>query len=243
MLGTFEVSVDGQPVMRWHGRLGRSILAFLVLQQQCVSRDRLIDMFWPGADPVCAQNRLRVAVSTVRRSLRAVSDRHIVEFRDGNYRLARSCDVQLDVVEFEQRARDARRAEERLMADDALREYRKAIDCYRGDLLADLTYDEWTVLPREALRVAHLECLASAARLHLLRGELAEAMNLAWTIVAKDPAREDAHRFIMRCHAERGEVHQARRQFDLCRSELRTVLGVEPSPATIELLHTLGTGV
>ena len=169
-----------------------------------------------------------------------MSDRHVVEFRDGNYRIARSCDVHVDVVEFEQRARDARRAEERHLTDDALTEYRRSLDCYRGDLLADMTYDEWTVLPREALRVAHLECLASAARLHLLRGEHGETLSLAWTIIADDPAREDAHRLIMRCHAERGEVHQARRQFDLCRRELHNVLGVEPSPATIELLRGLG---
>jgi DNA-binding SARP family transcriptional activator len=239
MLGTFEVSVAGQPIVRWHGRLGRSILAYLLLQQYCVSRDRLIDLFWPDADPLCAQNRLRVAVSSVRRSIRAVSDRHVVEFRDGNYRIARSCDVRVDVVEFEQRARDARRAEERHSTDEALTEYRRSLDCYRGDLLADMTHDDWTVLPREALRVAHLECLASAARLHLLRGEHGEALSLAWTIIADDPAREDAHRLIMRCHAERGEVHQARRQFDLCRRELHNVLGVEPSPATIELLRAL----
>jgi two-component SAPR family response regulator len=167
----------------------------------------------------------------------------VVEFRDGNYRIARSCEVRLDVVEFEQAARDARRAEEHRLADDALREYRRSLDCYRGELLADMMYEDWTVLPREALRVAYLECLGSAAMLHLQRGEHSEALSLAWSIIACDPAREDAHRLIMRCHAERGEVHQARRQFDLCRRELHSVLGVEPSPATVELLLALGAGV
>ena len=243
MFGTFEVTIDGEPVPRWHGRLGRSILAYLLLQQQCVSRDRLIDLYWPDADQKCAQNRLRVAVSSVRRSMRVVSDRQVLEFRDGNYRIARSCEVRLDIVEFEQGARDARRAEEHRLADDALREYRRSLDCYRGDLLADMMYEDWTVLPREALRVAYLECLGSAAVLHLQRGEHSEALSLAWSIIACDPAREDAHRLIMRCHTERGEVHQARRQFDLCRRELHSVLGVEPSPATVELLLALDAGV
>ncbi len=240
MFGVFDVNIDGVSVPRWHGRLGRSILAHLLLQQQhCLARDRLVEIFWPDAEPGCAQNRLRVAVSSLRRSLRAASDHQVIEFVDGNYRIARTCEVGIDVDEFEQRARDGRRAEAQNRPNEAITAYRRAIECYHGELLADMPYEDWTLLPREALRVAYLECLANASSLHLRRDDHSEVMSLAWDILAEDPAREDAHRLIMRCHAAKGDVHQVQRQFDLCRRELMSLLGVEPAPATVELLRSL----
>ncbi len=239
MFGVFELDIDGTSVPRWRGRLGRSILAYLFLQQQCVARDRLLDVFWPDADPKAAQNRLRVAVSSLRRSLESASDRQVIEFVDGNYRVARGCEVTLDVDDFERHAKAGRRAESLRETGSALREYRRAIDEYRGDLLAELPYEEWTLLPREALRVAYIECLGNAASLHLQRGDHSEALDLAWRILGADPAREDAHRLIMHCHVAVGDVIQARRQFDLCCHELATILGVEPTSSTVELIRSI----
>ena len=204
-----------------------------------MTRDRLLDVFWPEADPKPARNRLRVAISSLRRSLKAASSSQVIEFLDGNYRLARNCRVEIDVTRFEHRAKVGRRHEASARPDDAVRAYQEALDCYRGEFLSEMPYDEWTVLPREALRVAYLECLGTAASLRLGGGEFSEALRLAWEILGTDSASEDAHRLIMRCHAERGEIHQARRQFDLCCHELTTVLGVEPTTATVALAQSL----
>jgi DNA-binding SARP family transcriptional activator len=239
MFGVFELRIDGVVVPKWHGRLGPSILAYLLLQKRCVARDRLLDVFWPDVAPRIAQNRLRVAISSLRRALEAASPRPVIEFLNGNYRVARDGEITLDVDEFQRYAARGRHAEESNETEKALGAYRRALDLYRGELLAELPYEEWTMLPREALRVAYLDCLANASHLHLRLHDYSEALNLAWRILDADPAREDAHCLIMRCHAAQGSLHQARRQFDLCRHELITVLGVEPAPDTVELMCSL----
>jgi DNA-binding SARP family transcriptional activator len=240
MLGTFEVTVGGRPVPKWHGRLGRSILAYLVIQHQhSAAKDRLLDVFWPNVEPTSARNRLHVAISSLRKSLRAVTDRPVIEFDQENYQIARSCAVRVDVDEFEQNARTARRFAALGQADDALASYERALECYRGDLLPDMPYEEWTLLPREALRVGFVECLGDAAALHMSREEYSDALHLGWAILATDPAHEDAHRLIMRCHVANGQPHQALRQFKICCRELATILGVEPSHTTVDLLNAI----
>ena len=240
LLGTFEVTVGGQPVTRWHGRLGRSILAYLLVQhQRSAVRDRLLDVFWPNVKPTLAKNRLHVAISSLRKSLRAVTDRPVIEFNQDTYQIARSCVVQVDVDEFEQNVKAARRSAALGRTDEALARYEAALECYRGDLLPDMPYEEWTLLPREALRIAYVECLGDAARLHMLREEYSDALRLGWAILATDPAHEEAHRLIMRCHASNGEPHQALRHFEICCRELETILGVEPAQATVNLLDAI----
>jgi DNA-binding SARP family transcriptional activator len=240
MLGTFEVSVGGRPVPKWHGRLGRSILAYLLVQhQRSAAKDRLLHVFWPNVEPRSALNRLHVAISSLRKSLRAVTDRPVIDFDQENYQIARSCAVQVDVDEFEQNVKTARRSAALGREDDALARYDGALECYRGDLLPDMPYEEWTLLPREALRVAYVECLGNAARLHMSREEYSDVLRLGWAILATDPAHEEAHRLIMRCHAANGQPHQALRQFEICCRELATILGVEPAHATVDLLDTI----
>jgi DNA-binding SARP family transcriptional activator len=243
MFGAFEVEVDGRPIPKWHGRRGRSIFAYLLLQQQrSAAKDQLFDVFWPDAEPISAQNRLRVAVSSLRRDLKAVTDQQVVEFHDGSYRIDPNSEIRLDADDFERSAKEARSAEALGLADEALAAYSQALDCYRADLLTDMPYEEWTVLPREALRVSYLECLSDAASLNMSRGAYGEVLRLAWATLAADPLREDAHRLIMRCHAAQGRLHQSQRQFELCRHELATTLGVEPAPETVKLLEAIRNG-
>ena len=237
LLGAFEVTVGGRPVTKWHGRLGRSILAYLLVQHQhSAVKDRLLDVFWPDVKPTLANNRLHVAISSLRKSFRAVTDRPVIEFQQDTYQIARSCTVQVDVDDFEQNVRTARRSAALGRTEEALALYEAALECYRGDLLPEMPYEEWTLLPREALRVAYVECLGSTARLHMSRDEYSEALRLGWAILATDPAHEEAHRLIMRCHASSGQPHQAFRHFEICRRELATILGVEPAQATVDLL-------
>jgi DNA-binding SARP family transcriptional activator len=239
-LGEFEVRIEGKPVGTWHGRLAREILAFLVFQSHhSATKEQLIETFWPGSDPDAAQNRLRVAISSLRRDLRAVTDAQIVEFHDGGYRIDPTCELELDVDRFEADAKAARKAEALGDEEAALAAYRRALGRYRADLLTEYEYQEWTILPREALRVLHHGCLERASALLISREVYGDAIDLAWSILASDPANERAHRLIIECHAATGQYELALRQHTLCRQELAKRLGIHPSPGTEALMDDI----
>lgn len=240
MLGPFELAVDGQPVTMWHGYLGPSVLKYLLAQpKRAGHRDVLLDVFWPSVAPEVARNRLQVALSGVRRSLEAVTQAQLIEFHNSNYIVGTSVDVERDIDAFERLIESGRQEEINGHTDRAIESLKEAVALYRGDFLADTPYEEWAILLRETLRVRHLDLLDRLARLLLERERIGECIDIAQRILNEDMCREDAHRLLMRCYALQGRTRQALRQFDLCRRSLRDAIGVDPSPATLNLYRSL----
>ncbi len=97
---------------------------------------------------------------------------------------------------------------------------RKAASLYAGDLLPDERYEEWAAGPRE-----HLRCLLVEV---LRQGRLWQRL------LEHEPADEEAHRALMREHAERGDRAAALLQFERLRHALAP-LGLEPSSSSESL--------
>jgi DNA-binding SARP family transcriptional activator len=198
-----------------------------------------MDVFWPDVSPDQARNRFHVALSALRRSLRAVDEIPVVEFRGGAYGLNPELDLQVDVDHFERLVEGAERAQRDGDTEAAIACYAQAVTLYRGDLLAESPYDDWALLPRETLRVTYLDVLDRLAAFHLAKESFGPCIAVAQLILQQDPCREDAHRLLMRCYAQQGRVREALRQFELCSRALATALGSGPSRATEELHHSI----
>ena len=91
---------------------------------------------------------------------------------------------------------------------------------------------EHTLIERERLRARYLTLLARLASYDYAAGNLESCLQLALRLLEHDPCREDAHRFVMRCHVQLGERAQALRQFRLCEQILRREFDADPEPAT-----------
>jgi hypothetical protein len=153
MLGSFELTVNGRLVTTWHGHLGPSVLKYLLAQPKRASpRDVLLDLFWPSVSPDVARNRLQVALSGVRRSLEAVTEAQLIEYRDGTYVVGHSVDVERDIDQFEQCIKAGRRNEAEGNTELSINDFKEAVAVYRGDFLEDSPYEEWAFLTRESLR-------------------------------------------------------------------------------------------
>jgi DNA-binding SARP family transcriptional activator len=240
LLGPFELNVDGTAIVDWQGRLGPMVLKFVLAQprRRC-SRDMLIEQFWPYADADRARNRLHVAVSSLRRALRASADVALIEHRDGWYCLSPTVDLVIDVDEFDRCIDDGDRLLRQGDPEHALEAFRRAVHLYRGDYLADIPYEEWATTAREAYRAAYLRALERVAALAEELDLLADATDAAVRMLRVDPCREDAHRILMRCHARQHRLAEVLRQFERCRKYLADTLGVTPQPETVALYRTL----
>ncbi len=240
LLGAFELAIDGRRVDRWRGQRGPAVLKYLLVHRdRPCTRDILMEVFWPDATPSQARNRLHVALSAVRQSLRDAIDQPVVEFRHGLYRLNPDIPIDSDVDEFDRWATAASRADAAGDYSEALAASERAVAAYRGDLLADTPYDDWAVLPREALRIRYLDILDRLTALYIEGGRVTECIATARLVLQQDACREDAHRLLMHCYARQGRTHQAFRQFDLCCDALRTMLDAPPSPATLQVYEAL----
>ena len=240
LLGPLEVHVEGRLIGRWHGRKGTLLLAYLLLHRHGppVARDALASAFWPDVAPEASRNRLHVTLHALRADLQTASGVPVIEF-DRGYQINPKLDVFLDTEQFQLAADRGAAAEAAGDAETALRVYRDAADHYRGDLLSDYPFEEWTLLPREHYRVRHLELLGRMAQIAFDTGRYAETLEAGQLLLAVDFCREDLHRLLMRTHARMGRPQAAIHQFEVCLDQLRRELGMAPDHETVDLYERI----
>ncbi|AQZ65251.1 Transcriptional regulator [[Actinomadura] parvosata subsp. kistnae] len=243
LLGTFRLRVGGRPVEEWSGKLGRSVLMYLLLSHpKPIRRDVVIDAIWPGVPEGAARNRLNATMHALRADLRKAAhpDRQVIVYERETYALAPGLSIWLDVEEFAGRcATAALLQEEDGKRGEAIARHEAARALYAGDLLEDAPYLDWVVPERERLSTAYVDLLDGLAALYLAEGAYAKCVDTCRRVLARDSCREQTHRLLMRCHARQNQPHKALAQYETCRRELDAVLGMTPSPETHALFESV----
>jgi DNA-binding SARP family transcriptional activator len=239
LLGPFELLLNGQHVQHWRGNRGRTLLAYLLLHRgRPLSGDELGGVFWPDAAPHVVRNRLHVALYGLRRDLRALTKQPIVIHSGRGFTIHPRVDLWIDAEAFDAAVMAARK-EEGIRPETTLARYETALRLYRGELLEDTPFEEWTLLNRERLRLQHLEALDQVARLRFELGRYKDCLDACQRLIPGDLCREDIHRLIMLCYARLNQPHLAARQYQQCRRQLRDELGIEPADATQQLYERI----
>lgn len=241
MLGSMEVSWQGQPLAPFPTCDSELLFAFLALNRsRMLTRDALAGTFWPELPDAAARKRLRTALWRLRSTL----DKHLPAadvVRVARNRLGISDGVDLDVDRFEagiQRGLNGPRSP--VNNSDELSELETALRLYRGDLLEG-QYEDWCQSERERLRVLYLDTLECMTRRYAAQGELQQALNCGRRILERDPLREHIHREVMALYYLAGDRPRALRQFRHCRQTLKEELGVAPMQSTLEVRIALET--
>ncbi|WP_081752849.1 ATP-binding protein [Kallotenue papyrolyticum] len=231
-LGQFEV-----PTTAFPRRKALHLLKLIALQPgHQLHRDQALDLLWPHLTPRAATAQLYKTIHHVRQAFAAVapacSPETLLELRHEVIRLTAPAGVHTDVATFEQLAQDALRTGE-------LRLLQQAVACYKGDLLSDDRYEEWTLTRRDALQERFIELLVALGRRWQDTGYLAEAADAFRQALARDAAHEAAHQGLMWVYALQGTRTRALRQYQRCVDLLAQELGVEPSLETTTLYEQI----
>ncbi|MCE7985033.1 MAG: hypothetical protein DYG89_27990 [Caldilinea sp. CFX5] len=257
-LGQFTVTLGQQPLSFRTDKV-RALLAYLALEARPHRRETLAALLWPDIGEAYAQKNLRNTFHRLRQPLQAhdpalaeqllTSTRQTITL-DPAYLLA-------DVQQFEAlvsasttHARSAALSREEHVARcaDCLARLMRAADLYTGELLAGFTladapiFEEWLVLRREALHQQIVLLLFDLAVAHDTRGEGEPAQHYARRLLALEPWREEAHRFLMRLLAQGGQRSAALAQYEQCRLALQREFGIEPAAETRALAEAIRRG-
>ncbi len=230
--GNFEARIGGLalPEKAWQTRKVKTLFKYLVLNRsRRVSRDELMELLWPDADPETSAPSLRVTLSRLRRALGPKAAPFLGEER-GFAWFEPARPHRLDIQEFEEAAAagvTALKVGDRVRAEHYLA---NAISLYRGDLLEEDQYEDWPVSERERLQMTYLNALQSLAKMTSEGGtpdygRVLELMNKA---LAVNPYREETYLALMQTHVSMGEVAEALRVYERCLKMLRDEFGVAP---------------
>ena len=228
LLGPITAELGGEPVSLG-GPRQRAVLARLALVAgHVVTVDRLVDDVWPGGPPTTAVNTLQSYVSLLRRAL---GDANTLRREGPGYLLAVDRHA-LDVARFEDGVAEARRLGP---GDEALALLDAALAEWRGPVMADVIDEEWArsaAVRWEELRMSALEARYDAL---LALGRHAEAVVELERTSDEYPLREGFARRLMIALYRSDRQADALRVFARSRAVLADELGLDPSPALVEL--------
>jgi YVTN family beta-propeller protein len=221
ILGPLEVAEDGV-VVALGGLKQRSLLAILVLSaNEVVSSDRLIDELWGEHSPESGRTALQVRVSQLRKALGPAGAQLVT--RAPGYVL-RVDPGELDLDRFERLVREADTAPPALAAT----KLREALELWRGEPLADLSYESFAQSAVARMRELRITALEERIEADLALGRHNELAGELEALVAEHPLRERLRGQLMLTLYRCGRQADALETYQRARSELQAELGLEP---------------
>jgi DNA-binding SARP family transcriptional activator len=241
-LGLFQVYHDDQLITDWRSLKGLAILKYLIAHHgTTVTKDTLMDVFWPNADAEAARRNLHQALYSLRQVLKqGRPDFQHILFENDCYFLNPALRIWIDVAEFEMRVEASRRLESADAVAAAMAEYSIAESLYQGDFLEEDPYEDWPQQQREHLRNLYLDVADHLTAYLLEQGDYVAVIALCQKILSCDHYHEEAYRRLMQCYIARGQRHLAIRQYQMCVKALGE-LDLTPTEETLALYQYLLT--
>lgn len=223
LLGTFEARW-GETVLPVTSRKAQALIAYLAMHRgRKFGREQLATFLWSRSDPEHARASLRQTLLALRRIV--PSNESAILCVEGDA---------VGVVDVD--ACDAERLGELYAAGDL----EDVVALYPGDFLDGLNipepdFEDWMSGERRRLREFALRAMSGLIEAYRSKGAPKRAIDLALRSLSIDPLQESVHRTLMDLYADSGRHTHALDQFERCRTILRTELGVEPGPETLDL--------
>ena len=235
LLGGFEVRTCETTLIgaHWPHRKAKAILKLLALQpSRSIHREQLLDRLWPNLDPSAAANNLRQNIHHLRRTLSPSGIGAPVIL---NEMVSLAAGIWIDADAFRRQAGAAQASDDPTL-------YEETLALYRGDVLPEDLYEEWTEPAREELRNLRLRLLLQLSHRYESRGRVDEALRAAEQAWEIDPLAEEPHYRLIQIYMSSGRRDRAVRQYQRFRQSLDRSLGLAPSEHMEALYQKLLVG-
>src|SRR5919199_1911047 len=208
-LGGFRVLVGGRRVedSAWRRKAARQLFKVLVGRPgRRITRDEVVELFWPESDPDAASSNLRSTIYALRRALESQDQAAGLDVVFGDHQsvwLRPDLALWSDADAFEQTVADASRSANPLpLLEQASR-------LYAGDYLPDDLYESWATERREALKRTWTELQFGLARAAEHRTDVGDAVQPLENLLRDDPCDERAAQELMKLLARHGRRAEA----------------------------------
>lgn len=187
-LGSFRCVIDGREVV-FARRRDAHVVAYVALAPEGrVSREALMNAFWPGIDRSVAAPALRTTLSRVRRAIAQTApgiDAEQYFLTAGDVRIDLRT-VSVDARRFNEHIEEGRFDDLREVRDAAKNHYRIAQRIYADRLLASEGPVPPFVQLAETYEARYLEALTRLVELHAAEGDLDVARDYLRTLLARN---------------------------------------------------------
>jgi LuxR family transcriptional regulator, maltose regulon positive regulatory protein len=242
-LGRFEIQRDEKP-LQYPVRAPRALLALLkaiiAFGRAGVKEDQLVDALWPEADGDTAHQTFKTALHRLRQ---LIGEEKVIQVREGRVVIdPQYCWV--DAHAFESLLENA----ERLLHEnqdasgspnEGVRLAEKALSLYRGSFLGEEAMESWAVVCQERLRSKFIRAVRRLGNYFERTGQWERAAESYQKGLEADELAEEFYQRLMTSYLSLGRRAEAIGVYNRCRRVLQSVLGIDPSSGTEEILKIL----
>ena len=201
LLGKFSISVNGILIRddEWKTKKIKGILEYLSLHKgKSVTRDLLMEIFWPDSDKKSAAASLRAALYELKKVLAKYGikndgDASFIHEKAGSLEIKPnnmlSIDTELFLSLFDEYKSKCKKNIDKKQLLSILE---KTNSIYSGDLLSAEIYADWTFTDRETYKTIFQETVTALASLYIEENEINMAEKLLLRTLSIDPYNEEA---------------------------------------------------
>ena len=225
----------------WTTRRSRDIFCYVATSpHRRVSKDVLIEAFWPDEDLETVEKNFHPTISHIRKALnnRQAFKQNFIVFRDGAYQLNPDLSYSIDTEEFERYIAEAETAKREKDTEQLRKSLEAAYSLYRGEFMSSV-YDDWAEERRQFYTEQFGRVLAALAKLAVAKKRWSSALKYANQLLKDDPFREDIHRLVMKILAAQSKPGSVKKHFEDLQILLKNDLGIEPATETRKLFKEL----
>ncbi len=238
LFGKPSIQVNGLtvPDTAWKTKKNRGIFEYLLLRRgETVSKEKIIDLFWPDSDFNSASTSLRTALYQIRKILSAygvdftgnnslfIETHEALELKTGN-------EVEIDLANFENLYHELLHNDLKKITDVNYSQeiLGKIVLLYRGELLESRDYGDMLIFRREKCKVVYEDTCLRLSSTYLNQGKLKEAEAILERSILADPFSESTCLALINVYAKAGKRSKAQKIFNDYKTRLNKELNIEP---------------
>lgn len=235
LFGQLAIHRDGEPLSGLSSK-ATELLCYLLLQRERGhTREALASLLWPDTSDPLAKKYLRQAIWRLQSKM---ASQDLLTMRAGWVRINPQACLWLDVAEFERAYECHRDMPGQELTDRQAQTLEAAVVLYRGDLI-ESWYQDWCAYERDRLQLIYLAMLEQLMAHCEARRHHARGVAYGQRILRYDPARECAHRMLMRLYYQAGDRTAALRQYERCAEAMAQQFSVRPSQETVAVFRQI----
>jgi len=204
LFGSFALHRDGQLITKASRKVDRAreLAAVLILNPKGLSDDAIAEMMFPDMQREGALHNLQMAAYSLRKDL---GSKAALRYGAGTYQLNPQLELVADVRDFDATLARARGA----TGDTLVQSLSRALDLYRGPLLADAAWD-WLEPVRLEYRNRYVSAALQLADVVAIQ-DLARSDGLAEGVLAVAPETDMAYERLLQNARQRRDQNAMRR--------------------------------
>ena len=235
VLGPYRIAAFGQPVTTGLRGRAKTLLAWCLLRPEGATIGEVVDALWPDTPPDRVLNQFWHPLGDLRAYFRGPAGETLdVLEKVGEHYRPNAAEITCDLWGFQTGLAEAARATDDESARQALR---RAVDAYRGDLLAGSDYP-WVEPVRQDLHRRALDAHLRLADLEERAGHPDAAVDTLERVIDLDRYAEEPYRRLMTLHAGHNRLDAVTATWQLLQRRLAD-LDVDGDDATARLYRSL----